>query len=49
MGSCNYCKELNEEKNKIEIEQIYTGDGYFDWSCVINFCPYCGEKLNKKE
>jgi len=48
MGECKYCKELNEEPEKIEIEEIYLEQsGHYTYRCPIKHCPNCGTILNK--
>ena len=51
MQECQYCKELNEEKNEIRVDEIYIygNGGYYGWRCPIICCPYCGKKLKKYE
>jgi len=45
---CNFCKELNEEKEEIEIDEIYIRcAGHFYWDCPIRYCPNCGDLLKK--
>jgi hypothetical protein len=45
---CKYCKELNKEKETINICEIeIDGSSYF-YSCPINYCPNCGKKLKSK-
>ena len=48
MDKCKYCKQLNEEKEEITIDQIEIGcDGFYDYSCPIRHCPNCGTILDK--
>ena len=45
---CKYCKELNEEKEKIRIEEIYISNaGYYNYDMPLRHCPVCGKILNK--
>lgn len=49
INDCQFCRELDKEKTEIHIKAIYIyGDaGYYNWSCPIRYCPYCGKKLKK--
>lgn len=48
MEKCEYCKDLNKEKNDIRIDGIYiSGAGYYNYCIPIRCCPYCGTKLKK--
>lgn len=47
MTECEYCKDLNEEKYDVEIHEVYIQGGYYNWGCMIRYCPYCGRKLDK--
>ena len=45
---CKYCKELNEEKEKIRIEEIYIAKaGCYSYSMPLRHCPVCGNILDK--
>lgn len=48
---CITCEELSEEMFPVEIESVKTKDcGYYNWGCIILYCPNCGKKIeyNKK-
>lgn len=48
METCKYCEELNEEKEDIEIEEIYLKhSGHFGYRCPVKHCPACGIILDK--
>lgn len=43
---CQTCKDLSYERKPPEIESVRTHDGgYYDYSCVILYCPVCGKKI----
>lgn len=45
---CKYCSDFNEEKEEMEVSQIYlSSSAYFNYECPIIYCPNCGKKLNK--
>jgi hypothetical protein len=45
---CKACKELNEEKNDIDIYGIHiSGAGYYNYEMPIIHCPVCGTILDK--
>jgi RNase P subunit RPR2 len=47
---CKTCAELSDEMKPVEIESIRTYDNsFFNWNCVIVYCPKCGEKINYKQ
>lgn len=47
MADCKYCKEFNEEKKEITIDEIMIGTTYYIYECPIKYCPNCGTILNK--
>lgn len=49
MEYCKYCKDFNEEKEIMEICQIYISaiQGYFNYNCPVKYCPFCGKILNR--
>jgi len=37
---CKYCNEFNEEKQEMEIAEIYIRTaGYYGYWCPIKYCP----------
>lgn len=45
---CKWCKELNEEKEKMTVDTIYLHpSGYYNYYIPIYCCPVCGKRLNK--
>lgn len=45
---CKICAELNEEKEKIEIDGIKIENaGYYNYYMPIYHCPVCGKRLDK--
>lgn len=45
---CKYCTELNEEKEKIRVDDIYIENaGHYHYSIPIRHCPVCGKILDK--
>lgn len=45
---CKFCNELNEEKERMWIDEIYIASaGYYKYRMPIIHCPYCGEILDK--
>lgn len=45
---CKYCKDLNEEKERITIEELHLHpSGYYNYSIPLIHCPNCGKILNK--
>ena len=45
---CKWCKELNEEKEKITVDTIkLRPSGYYNYHIPIYCCPVCGKRLNK--
>lgn len=47
MKKCKHCKDFNEEKYAITIDEIRIQGSYYHYSCPIKFCPACGSVLNK--
>lgn len=47
MKKCKYCKDFNEEKHDITIDEIRIQGSYFHYNCPIKFCPSCGTILKK--
>jgi Fe-S cluster assembly iron-binding protein IscA len=46
--SCQYCKDLNNEKEKMKFVEIYIQRaGCYDYECPIKYCPNCGKILNR--
>jgi phage FluMu protein Com len=46
---CEYCKDLNAEKQDMEVSQIHMLDGWFNYEIPIKYCPNCGKILKKYE
>ena len=45
---CNTCKELNEEKERIKVSEIYIERaGYYSYNMPVIHCPVCGNMLDK--
>jgi len=45
---CKFCKELNEEKQNIRVDEIYINcAGHYNYSIPIICCPVCGTMLDK--
>jgi hypothetical protein len=44
---CTYCRDLNEEKQTIEVSQVHITDGYYDYNIPIKYCPACGTILKR--
>ena len=43
---CKTCKDLSDERKPPEIVGIKTHDGgYYDYYCIILYCPVCGKKI----
>lgn len=49
MKHCEYCKDLNEEKEDIEISELFIQHSYYEYYMPIIYCPVCGKKLKKFE
>jgi anaerobic ribonucleoside-triphosphate reductase len=48
MEKCQYCKDLNTEKEEMKIVEIYIQRaGYYGYRCPIKYCPNCGKILDK--
>jgi hypothetical protein len=46
---CKYCKDFNNEKEKIQISQITIKGLYYNYDCPIKFCPNCGIELRQND
>ena len=47
---CKWCKELNEEKEKMTVDTIHLHpSGYYNYYVPIYYCPACGTRLKKYE
>ena len=45
---CNTCKELNEEKERFKVSEIYIERaGYYSYNMPVIHCPVCGNMLDK--
>ena len=45
---CKYCDELNEEKEKITVDEIQLHpSGWYNYHIPIYCCPVCGTRLDK--
>jgi len=48
MEECIYCRDLNEEKENIQITGIHISKaGHYNYYCPLKYCPVCGTILNK--
>jgi hypothetical protein len=45
---CKFCKELNEEKEKIRVDGIFIERaGYYKYDMPVIYCSVCGTMLDK--
>jgi len=44
---CRFCRDLNDEKEHINVDEIEIQGRYYHYSMPIIHCPVCGKILDK--